>query len=369
MAQVQQGCLALGDITGYTKYLAGTELEHSQDVLADLMNVLVAQMRGLLHLAKLEGDAVFCYEHEGEADASTLMAMIESSYFAFAKRLQTITRHTTCDCNACRLIPQLNLKFMVHHGQFLIHEVAGSRELLGRDVILAHRLLKNSVTERMKLRGYALLTEACVKRFDLDPRSLGMQPHAEVFEDVGEVAGYVHNLEARWQEEQERRTVYVAPGEGVTIFEFELPAPPPIAWDYLTSPTKRPLWQVGVLRVEQTNLRGVQGVGTTNHCVHGNFAIEETIVDWKPFRYLTEQDVTPMGSGLWTMELTPIGDGSRTRVAFRLLPDGGPEALKMLEPILPELRAGITMSGEKLAGMLAQVQAAASERAQTPADS
>lgn len=47
MPAVERGCLAIGDITGYTKYLAGVELEHSQDVLADLMGVVVGQMRGV----------------------------------------------------------------------------------------------------------------------------------------------------------------------------------------------------------------------------------------------------------------------------------------------------------------------------------
>lgn len=369
MAQVQQGCLALGDITGYTKYLAGVELEHSQDILADLMNVLVAQMRGLLHLAKLEGDAVFCYEHEGEADASTLMAMIESCYFAFSKRLQTITRHTTCECNACRLIPQLNLKFMVHHGQFLIHEIAGSPELVGRDVIVVHRLLKNAVTEKRGLRGYALLSEACVRRFGLDPAALGMTEHRETFEDVGEVIGYVHNLERRWGEEQERRAVYLSPGEGITLSEFELPAPPPIVWNYMTSPLKRPLWQADTQRVDQRNPRGVAGVGTTNHCVHGDFTVDEEILDWKPFRYLTDRSVTPMGASVMTVELTPIGDGSRTRVTFRMLPEGGPEALKMVEPMLPQLRSWMAISAEGLSRVLSQVQVEAAERARTSADS
>lgn len=368
MANIQQGCLALGDITGYTKYLAGVELEHSQDVLADLMNVLVAQMRGLLHMAKLEGDAVFCYEHEGEAEASTLMAMIESCYFAFAKRLRTIIRHTTCECNACRLIPQLNLKFMVHHGQFLIHEVAGSRELVGREVILVHRLLKNGVTEKTGLRGYALLTRPCVQRFGIDPAALGMAEHVETFEDVGEVTGYVLDLERRWEEEQRRRSVYIPIGEGVALSEVELPAPPPIVWDYLTSPVKRPRWQADTLRVEQRNPHGVAGIGTTNHCVHGAFAVDEEILDWEPFRYMSDRSVTPMGAMTMTVELTPVGDGNRTRVSFRMMPEGGPEARKMVEPMLPLLREWMAMGAESLSRILSQVSAEATERAQSLAD-
>src|SRR4030067_2321853 len=146
MSTIERCCLTMGDIAGYTKYIAGVELEHSQDVIADLMNVLVRQMRGLLHLAKLEGDAVFCYAHDDDTDGSTLLAMIESCYFAFARRLRTIDRHTTCECNACRLIPTLNLKFLVHHGEYAVHEVAANQGAVGRGVILVPRLLKHSIT-------------------------------------------------------------------------------------------------------------------------------------------------------------------------------------------------------------------------------
>jgi len=358
---VEQGILAIGDIAGYTKYMAGVELEHSQDVIADLMNVLVRQMRGLLHLAKLEGDAVFCYAHEDDTDGSTLMAMIESCYFAFARRLRTIDRHTTCECNACRLIPTLNLKFLLHHGQFVLHDVAGHQELVGRDVILVHRMLKNSFTQRTGIRGYAMATEPCVARFGLDPALLGLIPHVEEYDDVGKVGAYALDLEARWKAEQERGAVYIAPGEGLTLAEADLPAPPPIVWHYLTAPDKRVQWQAGTERVDERTPAGVRGVGTQNHCVHGDYVIEEEYVDWKPFRYVTDRSKTPLGVQLFTTELTATGDG--THVSVRMLPEGGPEALEQARAALPMLREMYSLMADGLARLLDQVQAASRERA------
>jgi len=362
MSRVQQGCLVIGDITGYTKYLAGVELEHSQDVLADLMNVLVAQMRGLLHLAKLEGDAIFCYEHEGEADGGTLLAMIESCYFAFARRVQTIDRLTTCDCNACRLIPTLDLKFLIHHGQFVIQEVAGSRELMGRDVILVHRLLKNTYTERSGIRGYAMATEPCVRHFGLDPAALGASEHRETYDDVGEVRLFVMNLKERWRRAQEERVAYIAPGEGLSLAEADLPAPPPIVWHFLTSPARRALWQPDTLRVEEFTSSGARGVGTVNHCVHGAHTIEEEILDWKPFRYLTDRSKGPMGVAMFTTELTPVGTNG-THLSVRMRPDGGPEMLEMARAMLPELREMYAVAADALTRLLQGVAAEAEERA------
>ena len=37
----EPACLVIADITGYTSYLAGVELDHAQDILADLMDTVV----------------------------------------------------------------------------------------------------------------------------------------------------------------------------------------------------------------------------------------------------------------------------------------------------------------------------------------
>ncbi|HXF82558.1 MAG TPA: DUF2652 domain-containing protein [bacterium] len=353
MAAVQQGCLVIGDISGYSRYVAGVELEHSQDVLADLMTVLVGQMQGLLQLANLEGDAVFCYERAGQgaADGGTLLAMLEAAYDAFARRLRLIDRHTTCECAACRLIPTLNLKFLVHHGAFVVHEVAGRSELLGRDVILVHRLLKNAVTARTARRGYALFTAPCLQRFALDLWALEAIEHVETFDDVGEVRGAVIDLEARWRREQDRRAVYLAPGEGLSVAEIDLPAPPALVWHYLTTPRLRMVWQPDTVRVEERSPGGVRGVGTVNHCVHGSHTITEEILDWKPFRYLTDRSSGAIGAMLFTTELSPSGaDG--TRVSVRMRPDGGPSALAAARAVLPELQALYREAGQRLRTLL-----------------
>ena len=61
LAQPEPACLLIADISGYTSYLAGAELDHAQDVLADLMTTVVGALRPAFRLAKLEGDAAFTY--------------------------------------------------------------------------------------------------------------------------------------------------------------------------------------------------------------------------------------------------------------------------------------------------------------------
>jgi uncharacterized protein YndB with AHSA1/START domain len=322
---IEQGCLLLADISGYTKYLTGVELDHSQDILADLLGTVVNQLRGLLELAKLEGDAVFCYRSDAElgGNGGRLVTLTEGCSFAFEERLRNIKNLTTCQCNACILIPSLTLKFLVHNGEYVVHDVVGNKELVGSDVIVAHRLLKNTVTEQTGLRGYAMFTSACVDRYGIDTAAIGMREHREDYDDVGEVRAFIHDLEARWREEQERRVVYVAPEDAMIETTVEVAAPPALTWEYMTSPESRVRWQPGALAVEQTNPGGAPGVGTTNHCVHGDYEVNEEILDWKPYRYETVRSKGPMLTTLMTFELTPL-DEQTTRVAARILPEGEP---------------------------------------------
>ncbi len=317
LTRAEHGCLIIADISGYTGYLAGSELEHAHDVLADLVETVVGALRPVFRLAKLEGDAAFAYAPEGKIDGSMLLDIIEGCYFAFRRRLQNIRQATTCLCNACVLIPSLNLKFFAHYGEFVRHRIAGREELAGTDVILVHRLSKNSVAETFHLNGYALVTQACVAAMGADPAVLGMRPHLETYEHIGEVATFVHDLEAGWKHEQDHRRVIVTPENAAIVMESLQPAPPAVVWEYLTDPAKRMLYQVGTDRLDQTNARGRRGIGTTNHCVHGPGTVIEDIQDWRPFHYFTIQAMVPgLGLTKYTFELSPADGG--TRLVFRV---------------------------------------------------
>lgn len=318
LSRAERGCLVLADITGYTGYLAGSELEHAQDVLADLMEAVLKGLKPTLCLAKLEGDAAFVFAPTEKIDASMLLDTIEGCYFAFRRRLQNIRQATTCMCNACVLIPNLNLKFFAHHGEFVRQRIAGREELAGTDVILVHRLMKNSVAEAVRLQGYALFTVSCAAAMAIDPEALGMREHRETYEHIGEVAMWIHDLEARWKHELEHRRVLIEVNATETVTETLLPAPPPVVWEYMTDPAKRMQWQVGTDRLDQANpAGGRRGTGTTNHCVHGPGAIVEEILDWRPFEYYTIRATVPgLGQTTYTFVFTP--DGARTHLQFRL---------------------------------------------------
>jgi uncharacterized protein YndB with AHSA1/START domain len=319
-ASVSIGYLVLADISGYTRYLAGVELEHSHDILADLLGMVAGRLCPPLRLAKLEGDAVFCFASDGEAISShELLDAIESTYLAFARRRRTVALSSSCKCDACRRTPELDLKFCAHHGEFVEHDVAGSHELVGSDVVLAHRLLKNTVSETHGMRGYALLTTACAR--GLGAREL--TPHSEHYDDVGEVACGLIDLSARWRAEEEGARSVVQREEASLLFEADVAAPPGAVWSATTDPARAMRWRVGVTDIRERNPPAGRGVGTVTHCVHGRTTIEQEIVDWLPPRHLTFSERSPIGLCEWTMSLAPLDEGERTHVEWRIALRGG----------------------------------------------
>ena len=78
-----------------------------------------------------------------------LLEHIESCYCDFVSHIQFAQRLTHCECRACASMHTLDLKFFAHYGEYIIQKLPGAAEdIAGRDVILLHRLMKNSVTEK-----------------------------------------------------------------------------------------------------------------------------------------------------------------------------------------------------------------------------
>jgi len=196
--KTQTGYMVLADISGYTSFVAKTEIEHADIALSHLLETIVGKLSDLLTISKLEGDAVFAYAEEAKLpEGKSLLELIDHTYMAFRDKANTLYVGATCPCRACRAIPTLDLKFMVHHGDFIIQQVAGIKDLLGTSVNLIHRLAKNHVTESTGWNGYALFTLQCLERLQADKTPFVQQ--AESYEHLGDVEIYVRDMHVRYE--------------------------------------------------------------------------------------------------------------------------------------------------------------------------
>jgi hypothetical protein len=320
----QHGYLVIADISGYTSFVATTELEHSHEILSELLELLVSRFVPLMTISKLEGDAVFAFAAEGVfARGETLIDFIEAMYVAFRDHQLSMKRATTCTCNACRNIPTLDLKFFVHCGDFIQQRIGSIRELVGSDVNLIHRLTKNHVGEATGWRAYIMLTEQTCARLALNLTDAHVQ--MEEYEHLGQIKTYNINLRQRYQEITEARRILLDEKDADFVCRTDFLTPPAVTWEWIHDPAKRNTWGGGhVTWSVGERPQGRAGVGSSNHCAHGKSTSTEVMVDWHPFEYYTAHSFE---NGKHTVTET---------VRFEALPNGGTcvrDAIKMHLPI------------------------------------
>jgi uncharacterized protein YndB with AHSA1/START domain len=352
LPKAESACFLIADISGYTSYLAGVELDHAQDIIADLMDTVVRCLRPTFRLAKFEGDAAFFWAPGDKFDGSLLQDATETAYFAFRKRLRNIEQATSCTCRACHGIQRLDMKFVSHHGEFIKQRMGGRDELAGRDVILVHRLLKNNVKDHMGDHAYALFSDACIRAMEVDPSAQGLAAHEEMIDVIGGVACWARDLEQAWTEEKARSRNLVTRNQAAHVIEFDIGAPRSQVWEYFTSPGLRPKWRAAD-EVRESASGGRRGVGTTNHCMHGPHAIIEEILDWRPFDYLTLTTLLPMpGAPKILMSYAfSENDPGLTHIEIRIA-KAKTKDMAFLEHAAEEFRKTITNEMAKLAQML-----------------
>ena len=188
----EDGFLVLADISGFTAFVAATELEHGAQVTGMLLETVMRRLSPPLEIQELEGDAVFALGPDRIiTDGSAVPAILADAFAAFTEQRRELASDESCACGACRDTARLSLKLIAHHGRFVRQLVGGRPRVTGPDVILAHRLLKNSVGAG----AYLLFTEPALERIGLDPVARGMRRHLVSYPYLGEVPCFVGDLE------------------------------------------------------------------------------------------------------------------------------------------------------------------------------
>ena len=191
---VEQGTFVLADISGYTAFLQAVGVAHADDMaagnfvprayelLTSLLDGIVEKIAPPFTLSKLEGDAVFAFGSDDQPlpRGRELVDCLNGCYTAYRGRVDEARELMICDCDACLTIGELELKFVLHHGNYVVQSVAGQPELLGPDVTVAHLLLKNHAAELIGRRAYALITDAAGAHLEVPPD--GAQPIVERYE-------------------------------------------------------------------------------------------------------------------------------------------------------------------------------------------
>ena len=188
-------------------------------------------------LSKLEGDAVFAFatDHDAVPKGSDVLACFAGCYAGFRQQVGSAKEIWPCWCDACANIEMLDLKFILHAGPFVLQEIAGQRELVGPEVVIAHRLLKSSApgargTQRLRSRderrrGAARDSARRLRADRGEPRALRADRRARVHAQRLAEARHLDEAAVGRMVDLQRR---VLDAELVVEQALEL-APPPVA--------------------------------------------------------------------------------------------------------------------------------------------
>jgi hypothetical protein len=166
-------------------------LAHAEVNTARLLEAVI-DAAGDFDLIEIEGDAAFLSRRadalDDDATAAAMTRAVAAMHHAFHRERKYVALNL-CPCDACEQAENLKLKFVAHVGEVATQTIRDRRKLVGIDVILVHRLLKNPV----QAPEYVLFSEDLYRSSGtaFDP----VQELPQDLEGIGPVLTYVADIE------------------------------------------------------------------------------------------------------------------------------------------------------------------------------
>jgi hypothetical protein len=148
---VKQAFLYIPDISGYTQFINSTNIKYSRKLIHELLEIIVDSNILNLKIAEIQGDAILFYKLGTPPSLSKLESQVKRTFLNFQESLG----HMRLKYQLLHKAPELSLKIIVHLGIVGTIEIKNIVKLIGSDMVLAHRLLKNNIKEK----EYLLMTE------------------------------------------------------------------------------------------------------------------------------------------------------------------------------------------------------------------
>ena len=263
-----RGLIFIPDISGFTRFVNESEIEHSRFIIQELLETLINANKSGLEISEIEGDAILFYKFGVPLALEELYKQVEKMFCEFHRHLAAYELRRLCQCKACVSAINLTLKVITHYGEFTSYNVKNFSKLIGKDIIVAHQLLKNDIVQHeywlvtkslsqdkppagfaqwMKWNSSAKQTESGEISFDYTQLSqLNDEIPPESLPQL-ELSKKIKMISVSKEYETDIKTLFYTVGH----FEF------------------RSRWQEGIKAVDEVNDL-LSGVGTRHRCVLEN---------------------------------------------------------------------------------------------------
>ncbi|GGK87395.1 DUF2652 domain-containing protein [Rufibacter glacialis] len=150
----QPALLFIPDISGFTRFMHENGVQYSRNLIADLLEIIIEANILNMEVCEIQGDAILFYKLGDPPAIEQLVSQCKQIFLDFQNYLRIMDRDD--HLSGPKLSDnKLTLKIVVHYGRISVTQIRDHIKLMGTDVILAHRLLKNSIEGS----EYVLLTE------------------------------------------------------------------------------------------------------------------------------------------------------------------------------------------------------------------
>ena len=154
-----KGLLFIPDISGFTRFVNETEINHSRLIIQELLETLINANESGLEVSEIEGDAILFFKFGDSPDLGELYKQVKKMFCEFHRHLIAYEHRRFCQCEACTSAVHLSLKVITHYGEFTGYNVKNFHKLIGKDIIVAHQLLKNDIAQH----EYWLVTKSLLQ--------------------------------------------------------------------------------------------------------------------------------------------------------------------------------------------------------------
>lgn len=154
--------ICIPDISGFTKFMSEVDFELSSKIIPSLLNRIIYSNEIALKVSEIEGDAVLFYRRGPLPSFKTLVDQCKLFYTDFYKQIDLLIAENSNKFETHAIPKVLGLKIVLHYGLDVgAAQVGNNIKLIGEDVIVAHRLLKNSI----KSSEYLMISETLLDEY------------------------------------------------------------------------------------------------------------------------------------------------------------------------------------------------------------
>jgi hypothetical protein len=260
-----RGLIFIPDISGFTRFVNETEIEHSRYIIQELLEILINANQIGLEVSEIEGDAILFYKYGDAPQLKEIYGQVEKMFCEFHRHLIAYEQRRLCQCTACKSANDLSLKVITHHGEFTGYNVKNFSKLIGRDIIVAHQLLKNDIEQH----EYWLVTDGLLENRSQEnlPEWINWSKSAKQTENGQVPFRYTHlgSLKDNLPPETPPQLDIADKAKVFSIskeFDAEINTLFYTALDF----SSRQKWQVGVQKADEVSHHLPQ-VGTRHRCV------------------------------------------------------------------------------------------------------